>query len=157
MKNEKGQSLFEIVVALAVSTLIIVAIVALASTSIRNSSYSRNNTVATRYAQQTMEWLRSERDINWNDFYAVASATPSWCMTELDWTISNAKPNCSDNEFIPDTFFYREVVFTAGTIDVSGVPKQYVDAFVKVYWVDSQGEHQVSSTTRFSDWRDLQR
>ena len=61
---QKGQSLFEAVVALAISALIIVAVVALVASSIRNASFSRNVTLASRYAQQATEWLRGQRDAN---------------------------------------------------------------------------------------------
>lgn len=154
--NQKGQSLFEIIVALAVSTLIIIALVALASTSIKNSTYSRNNTVATRYVQQAMEWLRSERDSDWDSFYLRGSNTSSWCLTSLDWSDSRPEQTCQDDEFITNTFFYRTVHFTPGSVNVNGVDKDFMDVLVKVYWTDTQGLHEVTSTTRFSDWRDLQ-
>jgi type II secretory pathway pseudopilin PulG len=156
LKNEKGQSLFEIVVSLAISTLIIVSLVSLASTSIRNSTYSRNNTIATRSAQQAIEWLRGERDTDWDTFYDRGFANSNWCLPTLDWGNATAEPQCLTNQIVPDTIFYREVIFTPGSVDVLSVTKVYIDVKVKVYWTDAQGLHEVSSSTRFSDWRDLQ-
>lgn len=154
--NQKGQSLFEIVVALAISTLIIVALVALASTSIKNSTYSRNNTVASRYVQQTIEWLRSERDGDWESFYTRGIGNPNVCLLDLDWNSSFVAPKCMEDQTITGTFFYREITFIPGSVTVGGVVKNYMDVLVKVYWLDGQGSHEVSSTARFSDWRDLQ-
>jgi hypothetical protein len=74
----------------------------------------------------------------------------------LDWNASREEPKCLNNEYITNTFFYREVIFTPGSVTVNGVEKYYMDVLVKVYWTDAQGTHEVTSTTRFSDWRDLQ-
>ena len=67
-----GQSLFEVVVALAISTLVIIAVVSLAALSIRNTDFSKNKTLASKYAQDATEWLRGQRDA---DFDAFASNT----------------------------------------------------------------------------------
>ena len=60
-----GQSLFEVVFAVAIAAMILVGIVSLATTSTRNSIFSRNNSQATKYAQEVVEWLREERDKDW--------------------------------------------------------------------------------------------
>ena len=63
MKEElkKGQSLFEVVFAVAVSALIITAIVILAGNAVSNSTFSRNKALAGRFVQEAIEWLRKER------------------------------------------------------------------------------------------------
>ena len=44
---QSGQSLFEVVFAIAVVAIIISGVVALSATTVRNSSFSRNNALAT--------------------------------------------------------------------------------------------------------------
>jgi len=46
MKSQSGQSLFELVVAIAISALIIVAMVSLAVNSIQNSNFAKNKALA---------------------------------------------------------------------------------------------------------------
>ncbi len=140
-----GQSLFEVVVAIAISALIIVTIVSLVSNSLRNATFSKNNSQAASYGQQATEWVRSERD---NDIAAfVTHATTSiWCFKDLTWSITGA---CPSNQNIPDTPFYREGHFTSSL--VSG--KTVIEADIVVSWTDSQGLHQVTSATSFTDWR----
>ncbi len=139
----KGQSLFEVVTALGVVTVIIVALVALASSSIHNSNFSKDKALATRYSQEATEWLRGERDTNW-DIFAAKALTSTWCLPSLSW-ISASVGTC-DNEFIPNTLFQREIYFNI--IDAKTIEVQTV-----VSWEDSKGVHQVNSATTLTDWR----
>lgn len=153
MRSERGQSLFEVVLALAIATIIIVAMVALASLAIRNSNFSRNKTLATRYSQEATEWLRGERDTDFDAFF-VRAANPLYCLKSLSWTESTIGP-CTDGQEIPGTLFKREIGFIRTTVDVGGVPKNVVEAEIKVYWQDAQGVHEVKSITNFTDWREI--
>ena len=141
----RGQSLFEAVVALAISALIIVAVVALVSNSIRNASFSRNVTLASRYAQQATEWLRGQRDSDITTFSSNV-LTPTWCINSLSWTQAGA---CGSSDFIQGTSFGRRVAFNLTTVN----GKDFIEADVIVYWVDAQGYHEIRSATNFSDWR----
>lgn len=70
MKNfQKGQSLFEVIAALAVAVIIILALVKASTISIKNTSFSRNQSLATRYAQESIEEARKIRDENFADFF----------------------------------------------------------------------------------------
>src|SRR3989344_9633565 len=87
MKSSEGQSLFEVIVALAFITLIVVTVVAVAGTSIRTVSFARNNEHATRFSQEALEWVRSERDSGW-DAFAIRATQPVWCLQTLAWPAS---------------------------------------------------------------------
>jgi Tfp pilus assembly protein PilV len=145
MKNEKGQSLFEVVLALAVAALIIIAIVALATISIRNASFSRNQSLATRHAQEAIEWLRGQRDEGW-DVFAARALTSPWCLKSLSWTDAIIG-ECGSSDFISDTIFKREISFII--LDASSI-----DTEVKVSWQDTQGLHETKTLTTFTDWRE---
>jgi Tfp pilus assembly protein PilV len=151
MKKDNGQSLFEVVLALAVATLIVVALVALASSSIRNTTFSKNKTLATRYSQEAAEWMRGERDADWTTFYGRA-ANPLYCLKSLSWTEATIG-SCGTGQEILNTAFKREVSFTRTTVTVGGMPKDVVEAEIKVYWSDAQGMHEVRTATDFTDWR----
>lgn len=142
----RGQSLFEVVIALAVSTAVIVGLVILATVSIRNAAFSKNKTLAARYSQETAEWLRGERDSGFDDFEGHALASANWCMPELNW---NKIGVCGDGDKISGTPFTRQVTFTVTIQD----GKVTVEADVSVSWEDSQGSHIVKSVTGFTDWR----
>ncbi|MFZ3130893.1 MAG: hypothetical protein WA125_07290 [Desulfosporosinus sp.] len=139
---QKGQSLFEVVVASAITALIITAIVSLASNSIQNSSFSRDKTLAANYVQQTNEWLRQERDKDAKNFIAKA-AIPTWCFTTLSWTRPSA---CGATEYISGTKFVRQSSFTISVVD----GKNLVQIDTVVSWRDSKGLRQVKSSTNLS-------
>jgi Tfp pilus assembly protein PilV len=141
----KGQSLFEVVVSLAISALIIVAVVSLVSNSIRNATFSKNKTLAAKYAQEATEWLRGQRDSN-IEVFSNYVLTPKWCLKTLSWTINGS---CGTNDVITNTAFLREANFT--TTLAGG--KDFIQADVVVFWNDSQGYHEVRSATSFADWR----
>lgn len=145
-----GQSLFELVVAVGISALIIVALVSLTSVALANAAFSKNETLAGRYAEAATEWLRGQRD-NDIDLFITNVLTPAWCLkdvnlTDASWSDSSA---CNATDYITGTKFTREVDFTVNT--VSG--KTIVLAIVNVSWSDSKGTHVISSATNYSDWR----
>ena len=157
-KMENGQSLFEVVVALAISALVIVALVSLTTNSIRTSTYSKNNSLATTYANQAIEWLRGQRDSNIAIFRTKAQAlqtSPGGCFNSFPTIWNNwpttAPANCPAPTTIAGTPFVRRIKFTITTIPVS--LKTLVQADVTVSWTDSQGKHTVTSATVFTDWR----
>jgi len=144
-KDEKGQSLFEVLLALAVAALVIIAIVALATTSIRNANFSRNQSLTTRCTQEAIEWLRGQRDEDW-DAFAIRALTSPWCLKSLSWT-DTVVGGCGSSDFISDTIFKREISFTI--LDASNI-----DTEVKVYWEDARGLHETKTITTFTDWRE---
>ena len=139
---QRGQSLFEVVVAIAISALVVTAIVSLATNSIQNTSYSRDKTLASGYVEEAMEWLRQERDNN-VEFKTKATTTAgkSYCLDDLStWP---ALSDCTSDQFIGDTNFKRTLSFPYYNED-------YVEARITVFWKDSKGTHEVSSSTDLS-------
>ena len=144
---KKGQSLFEVVIALGVVTLITVGIVILTINSIRNSTFSKNKTLASKYAQEAIEWVRGEREKNSSEFLDnVVYGGGVYCLDDLSWTNVGV---CVD-EYIAGTNLTREVLFTTSLL--SG--KNITEAQVVVSWDDSQGYHEARSTTSFADSRE---
>jgi len=141
---QQGQSLFEVIIALAITTVIIIAMVSLATNTIRNTSFSRDKTLATRYVQEAIEWSRGQRDSNWDSFYLNAGVL-NYCLTDLDFSQPG---NCLPGSEIPTTNFKREVKFTP-------IDSESVDTKVTVYWEDTQGYHEVISVTSLTNWRTL--
>lgn len=142
MKNIKGQSLFEVVVALAMATLIVVSVVVLATLSIKSSTFSKAKTMAARYGQETIEWLRGQRDNNWKTFTEMTLASTRCMVTLDDWGTIGP---CSEDQVITGTKFQREVKFP--------VNEDGIEARVFVSWNDSSGFHQTQTSTIFTDWR----
>ncbi|KKU02965.1 MAG: hypothetical protein UX52_C0007G0004 [Candidatus Amesbacteria bacterium GW2011_GWA1_46_35] len=67
---KRGQMLLEVVLALAIVTIVMVALVQLSTRSIKNSDFSRYQAEATSYASQAMEWIRADRNTKgWEEWW----------------------------------------------------------------------------------------
>lgn len=141
---EKGQSLFEVVVAVAMSALIVTAVVSVAVNSIQNSSFSRNKTLAASYVEDTNEWLRKERDASLSTFTTHVS-TQYWCFKTLAWSTSG---KCGSTAYISDTHFLRQTTFTVTTLGSTG--KNVVQIDTTVSWQDSKGLHDITGSSELS-------
>ncbi|MEK7499275.1 MAG: hypothetical protein AAB649_01575 [Patescibacteria group bacterium] len=136
----KGQSLFEVIFALGIVAVILVAIASLAAKSIANSTFSRNNALATKFTQEGIEWLREQRDsLDWTmGFYPQANGSTK-NFGSLNWP-----PGGSCN--IPqNTDLCRQVILA------SAGPEE-VNVTVIVTWNDGQGAHSARSTTKLTNW-----
>lgn len=149
----KGQSMFEVVIALFIIAMIIVGVVSLSTVSLSNAVFSRNKNLAGRYSQEAIEWLRSERDRDPN-LFITHTGVSKYCLnmvplTQTSWSVSGS---CSDK--IANTLFKREVTFTQSQIGCPSNCKNIIEASVITSWSDSKGYHEAKSVTNFSDIRE---
>ena len=143
-----GQSLFEVVFALAIAGIILIGIVSLATSAVRNTTFARNQSVATRYVQEGVEWLREQRDTDWGDFLGRASAGGRvWCLSSSPIGSWPGEGGCGPT--IGVTIFTREATLTQYDITETIVG---VRADVIVSWQDAQGIHDARTVTNFSAW-----
>src|SRR3990172_9646435 len=83
-KNESGQSLFESVIAISVVGVALISLVGLTISAIGSATLAKNQTLATKYTKEALEWLRGERDRNWNQFLSRSTAGGSrYCINIL--------------------------------------------------------------------------
>ncbi len=126
----KGQSLIEVLAALAVLMLVILSLVWITTVSIRNADFSKKQAQATSYVKEAMEKIRAYRDRNsWDVFKnncGNASVMGISSPVPFSLTISCITIGGDDNK--------REITVT-------------------VSWSDSKGTHQSKSTSYFTKWR----
>jgi hypothetical protein len=150
--KDGGQSMFEIMFALAISALVLVAIVSVSVFSLRNATFSKNKAQANKFAGETDTWLKIQRDFypNWSDFYDQALPdSPNdavWCLKILTWSSPTFKGLCTDTDFITGTDFIRQM----------SVSDQDAGKGLKfttiVSWSDSVGDHSTTTTTVLTNW-----
>ena len=77
-KNQSGQTLIEALIAAAIVALVLTAILSGVTLSVRNSQFSKNQALATRYAQEALETIRHYRDsAGWTDFVGDICSSPT--------------------------------------------------------------------------------
>ncbi len=142
--------MFELVVAIAVSALVMVAIVSMVTNAIRSATYSRNKGIAEGLSKDVLEWLRVQRDTDTMIFISKAAmdapGITKFCFQNLDWSLHQA--TCNSTQMI-DNLFFREGSFE--TLVLAGVT--LYRANITVRWTDSQGDHSITNTEDFADWR----
>lgn len=139
-RRQAGQSFFELLVAIAVVGLTLTALVSLATRSLSNSTFSKSSTAASRLTQDSLEWIRGQRDQGWDLFYAKSSgAGITYCMSTLNW---NNVGSCGSGELVTvdNIEFTREA--TVKTIDANNI-----EVAVATSWVDGTGTHESHATT----------
>lgn len=113
MMKEKGQILLEALIALAVATIILSALSVAAITSITNSNFSRDQNLATSYAQQGKEVLRKQSESDWTSFSANSSGT--YCLGNDNILISPSGSGCVPNTGTNNYFIRKVIINTNAT------------------------------------------
>jgi len=125
MKKNNGQSLVEMVVAVGILVLVILALVALTTVSIHNASFSRNQALATKYAQEWIEEARKLRDT----------------QPESDFFVDKS---CSASDVVG--------IFTR-TRTCKLIDENTMEVKVIVSWADAKGTHKSELTTYLTKWK----
>lgn len=140
--GESGQTLLEMVVALAIIILLITGVIVAATNSLKTARYSQAKSLSVHYAQEAMEIMRTIRDKSWATFSTYGGELPKvWCM-DKNGVLSAAAGTCP---FTIDNKYNRTV--TATWQD----PKMKVETLVT--WSEGSQNYQTSLTTYFTQWR----
>lgn len=153
-----GQSLFEVLFSIAIAAMLLTGVVSLATTSVRNSTVSRDTSLANKYVEEAAEWLREERDKGWNSFRGRAATSSVWCLKALSWSSPSFSSACGSGDFLPATILIRSVTFTCfatnpPSINCGDTSVNNIDTKVTVAWTDSAGVHETNMVTRLTNWK----
>ncbi|MGB9911060.1 MAG: type IV pilus modification PilV family protein [Microgenomates group bacterium] len=123
MKDKKGQALFEVVIAIGVILILVVALIITATYSLRNAEFSRSQMLATKYAQEAIEKIRLFRDNNpWNTFILQCNS--------FDLGMN-----------LPSNFSLTRQCFCLSDI---------CEVKIVINWQDSKGNHKSELTTKIT-------
>lgn len=137
LKSTRGQTLLEVLAALGTAAIVVGAITVVVISALNNAQFSKNQNLATQYAQQGMELLRQVRDTNWTTFASYPSG--DYCLDKGSSTPRAKSIDCGQNVDI----FVREVVLERGELlclppTPPPSPTNVVRATVTVSWSDSK-------------------
>ncbi len=137
-----GQSLVDMVVTVAIASLVIVALVFGAVIGLRNVQFSRNQSRAMELNREASEWLRSENKRSWSQLWRWGSETGSvYCFTGLDFS-RNRNCNSSESDLI-EAKFSRQVILTQAR---EGETNR-LEIIIATSWQDPSGLHSETITT----------
>lgn len=146
-----GQTVVEVLIATAVVAMVMTAVVAGLSLSVRNSAQSRYRAIASKMAQEGLEAYRLQRDRMGYRSFATGVATSGsgrYCLnnlptTEEDFSTLTAGA-CSTGTEVAGTLIKREAVVEVG----AGTPPGSIAVTIEVSWTDS-------SVTRISQVKQI--
>ena len=138
-RNNEGQTLVEMVFALGVAVLVIVALVAATTVAVRNAQFARSESLAVKYAQEGMENMRVYRDASWTVFWAAANG--------INYGLSESTPSgpCPSTPNLVNIFIRCVKLEQAGT--------DKVKTTVTVSWTDAKGTHSSTQISYFTNWQ----
>lgn len=144
--KKSGFSLIEVLIFITVMSLFFVSAAAVVSVVVKNMKVNEHKILGTRFAQEAVEWLRSEKEVDWNSFSERApsnDAPAEYCLNSLAW---NSMP-C---DYSLKTLYQRTV--TLKSIESVGGYKYQVDVSVMVKWNEPGRAYSVPINTTFSIW-----
>lgn len=144
MKQNQGQSLIELIVALGMMSLLLVALLALVSLSVRNSRLAKNSNQASTLAQAGVEKMRAMRDYSWNGL-AVSARIESYDLPE-NWVVEDGlSTDCDPDNYQIIGIFSRCVQLSLETVDS-------VEVTVTVYWQEGNQVKTSQQLARLTRW-----
>jgi len=172
LRNECGQTLIEVVVALAVTIIAVTALTLIAVNSVRNSQFAQNEAQAKALMEKTLEQVRLVRDSQgWGDGvntgFSRYTANNTTCykpqQNGTTWELQSV--SCPEGLADADGF-YRTLTLCDGQFGhCPPCPSGYglecipeLDAnsrmvSVVIGWFDLTGYHSVKSDTVLSKWQ----
>lgn len=157
--TQKGQTLIEVLVGLATAVVVIAAITTATISSLNNATFSKNQNLATQYAQQGMEFMRKLRDNSYSTFQGLSG---TYCLAKECTKLTSSNPKCwtptsgnTCNQNID--YFVRQIDVQQNSPNCDGASTQIV---AKVSWFDAKCTsgtntfcHQVLLTTCLSNYQ----
>lgn len=135
MRSEKGQSLIEVLVALAASVAVVSAIAVTVITSLNNAQYTKNQNLATEYSRQGMEMVRQIAKNNWSNFLTYTNR--DYCLNKDSSSLTVMTGlNCSLN--INGIFDRKITIIQLGSLPASSYCTSSVEVISTVSWSDSK-------------------
>lgn len=106
LNNQSGQSLIEVLIALAASVAVVTAIAITVITSLSNVEFTKNQNLAAQYAREGMEIVRKISKNNWTAFVDTYTAA-NYCLDQGSTILGvMGAGGCSQNVGI----FVRQIV-----------------------------------------------
>jgi Tfp pilus assembly protein PilV len=149
MNWQRGSSLIEIIIATGVMALVLTAIVAGMTMSLKTTAQSEYRTQAVKRAQEALEIFRRERTLlGWDSFSSELVDSGTYCFQTLPAPRTPFLLGaCTDdsNIVISGVDFYRQAV-----VDI--IAADSLQVTVTVNWDNGDGPRNVEITQVFRQW-----
>lgn len=115
-KFKKGTSIIEILITMAVISVLFVALLSLTTTSLKTNTYSRNQNLGNKYTYEAADWLRNKKaELGWTVFLEQMNNRATICLNNITLALNALPSNNCGTGTITGTIFRRYATVTYGT------------------------------------------
>src|SRR5579871_2689483 len=137
--SAKGQTLIEILIAISLAMVVLTAMSVAVTTGLSNATLSKNQNLATEYAQEGMELIKQ---MQLADYSTLTTLSGRYCLAQTCSALSSSQNGCwvnaaGNNAPCPtniSNFFIRQVDISQNTV---GCPNT-LQATIYVLWSDAK-------------------
>lgn len=132
-------SLIEVLVFITILSIFFIAGLSVALYSLNLLKISEHKTLASYYGQEAIEWIKKEKEIDWNEFITKTSTSgKTYCLNELSWS----EGSCLN--FSLKNFYKREVELISNN--------NSVNVNLTVSWQEKNGINNINIKTILNLW-----
>jgi len=141
MKKSPGFSLIEVLVFVAVLSLFFISAVTITTFSLRNLKIQEHKIIATRYAEEASEWIKQEKEDDWEIFKSHSDTY--YCLNLLNWDVGA----CTSYFLGTPGFFKRDL-----NVSRSGNPIDKITTVLTVSWLENGVPQNVILKSVYNLW-----
>ena len=129
---KKAFSLIEVLVFITILSLFFISAVTVTIFNLRNMKIQEHKILATRYAEEGNEWLKQEKEDDWQVF--TTHTGTNYCLNSLNWTSGL----CGTHSLGTPAFLKRDLIITN-----SGSPVDRITTNLTVSWLENEVEQKI--------------
>ncbi len=138
-KKFKSFSLIEVLVFITVFSIFFIAGLSISLYSLNTLKLAEHKLLANYYAQEGIEWIKKEKELNWNNFINKATTNgKKYCLNQLNWIAGE----CSG--FHLNNFYKRDVLLT--------LINDSVNVNLTIYWLEKNNINNINIKTILNLW-----
>lgn len=133
-----GQAVVEVLIGVGIAAVALLALIQVATKSVSNSGLAKRQAVATAFAVEGMEWVKSRRQIEpWSAMYnrdPAGGGSSIFCLNAMPANLASLSSACSGT--IGTTEFTRRVTFTSAVVTPPAGGNEQVTVVAEVSWYE---------------------
>lgn len=152
LRCKVGQSLIEVIVSVGIAVILAIALISAGLISNKTARSARDNTQATKLAEQAIEQIRVFRDRQGYGALAVGTCYTlnTSASDPASWNLSTASCPAGESIMLNNTVFVRMFSIADASTVTPPASKRLIT--VTVSWNESGGTQTVTNQTIFSQW-----
>jgi type II secretory pathway pseudopilin PulG len=147
LSEVEGFSLIEVLIFVTIFSLFFIIAIASLTSSLRDMKINEHKILAVKYAEELIEWIKAEKEIDWNQF--ISQRMNKYCFNNQlsdNWPTIGECASYNGISGVSPLIFKREAVLTYDDSHYQ------VDVTVTVSWVDLEKTYSIPLNSTMTLW-----